>query len=235
MKINYHKILIFVLPLFLGACTVTNNLYLNDAVPLEKEEGEFFLGVGSGLQPAIDEITEDGDVVFSDSLKAAPNLVLSLKGGLGKNFTLNFGVHLPYILSGFGMNFGTQYSFFPKESRINVAPGINFGFVISRTELFNEPLKSVPPVSGAMNLDLYLPFSFVLKENYRLILTPRLSSNIMFIKKNVDFDDNRWFKPMFQIYSAGLRLNKIYIEASAIYFKQKLLPNAGIAFVFGEH
>ena len=54
MKSYRIFLLIIFLPTILGSCTVLNNMYLNDPLPIGKDNLEFHLGAGTGLTPVVD-------------------------------------------------------------------------------------------------------------------------------------------------------------------------------------
>ena len=97
--------------LIMGSCTVSNNLYINDPVPLSKNDMEGYGGFGMGLQPRIDSVGEFGEV-FSSGLQRSYNLVLGGRYGITHLFNVGASFHLPEILGGFGLTLRPQMSLF---------------------------------------------------------------------------------------------------------------------------
>ena len=79
----------------LSSCTVLNNLYVNDPNPVGKGNNEMYFGVGSGLRPVIDDITNEGDLIFSGDVSMAPNFIVGGLTGLGKQLDIRACANFP--------------------------------------------------------------------------------------------------------------------------------------------
>ena len=220
--------------LFLSSCAVTNNLYVNDPVPVQKGNNYFYLGVGTGVEAKIDSVSANGDIAFSNELKMVPNLNFGGQFGLVHNLDLRLAVHLPNFLGGFGARLGPQYAFFGRESKFNMAIGSDLGFVLAKDsiKIFGSTTALDIYVNGAINADFFLPISFNFNENSRIIITPRYSFNTFYIRRNTMEKKGRKFNPNVPSLAIGLRLNRIYLEASAFRFQNEYFPNFGLIYVF---
>jgi len=220
--------------LFLSSCVVTNNLYVNDPVPVQKGNGYFYLGIGTGVRAEIDSVSENGDIAFSNEVSMAPNLNFGGQFRLVDNLDLRIAAHLPYILGGFGARVGPQYAFIGRESKFNIAIGSDLGFVASKDSI--KILGSTSAldihVNGAINADFFLPFCYNFNENSRIIITPRYSFNTYYIRHNTGEKKSHKFNPDVLSLAIGLRLNKVYLEASAFRFQNEYFPNFGLIYVF---
>ena len=94
--------------LLMFSCTVTNNLYVNDPVPAQDKEANFYIGIGTGVRADIDSVNKSGDITFSDDLTMAPNLYFGGQVNVLDQLDLRFTLHLPYIIGGIGLRAGPQ-------------------------------------------------------------------------------------------------------------------------------
>jgi hypothetical protein len=223
-----------VIPILTLSCTVTNNLYVNDPIPQGKGNYYFFAGLGTGLIPDIDSTSINGDIHYSNKLSLAPNLCLGGQVGLGRQTDLRFNVHFPYLVTGFGLHAGIQYSFFRKWTLFNAAIGSDIGFAVEKDTL---RLGSVhigldPSTQGALNADFFLPVSYNLNEKCRFVLTPRMSLNMIFIRKNEYGQKSQIYSPVYPALSLGAFLNKLYLEATVQYIDMTIKPGFGIVYTF---
>ena len=138
--------------LLLSSCAVTNNLYVNDPVSVEDDGANFYLGIGTGIRADIDSVDQDGNIIFSDDIIMAPSLCFGGQINLVDKLDLRFVAHLPYIVGGFGLRAGPQYSFFNKESTFNMAIGADFGFILAKDSIEIFGTKS--------ELDIYANSAF---------------------------------------------------------------------------
>jgi len=218
----------------LSSCTVTNNLYVNDPVSVQKDNADSYVGIGTGVKASIDSVSANGDIAFSNELTMAPNLCFGSQIGLIHNLDLRAAVHLPYILGGFGARLGPQYTFFSKESKFNMAIGSDLGFVIAKDsiKIFGTTSALNIHANGAINADFFIPLSFNLNENSRIIITPRYSFNTIYIRHNTGEKESFKFSPHIPSLALGLRLDRLYIEASAFRFRNEYYPNFGLIYIF---
>ena len=216
------------------SCAVTNNLYVNDPIPVARGEGNLYLGVGTGARAKIDSVDSSGNVSFANDLTLAPNLFFGGQVSLIDNLDLRFSVHLPYIIGGFGARLGPQYAFFSKDSRFNMAVGTDLGFVLAKDSLRIFGTNNALDVyaSGAINADVFLTMGYQFNENSRIVITPRYSFNTLYIRQNTQQETTTKFKPQLPSVALGLYLNRIYIEASAFRFQDKYFPNVGLVYIF---
>lgn len=224
----------FFMFLFFSSCVVTNNLYINDPVPIQDSDAMIYMGVGTGMKAKIESVEDNGDINFSENMEMAPNLCFGGQIRLIEKLDLRFAGHFPYIVGGIGLRAGPQYSFFSRESKFNMAIGSDLGFVVAKDSI--TILGSSSPLdvhaNGAINADFFLPLSFSFNENYRIILTPRIGFNTYYIRENTNFKNARKFKPQIPSLALGLRLNKFYLEASGFWFQDEIYPNFGLVFMF---
>lgn len=228
-----YVLVIFIGVIFISSCTVTNNLYVNDPVSVEKNKANFYIGIGTGTEAKIDSVTIDNNVVFSDKVGMAPNLCFGGQIGLLHNFDLRFSVHLPYIVGGFGFSVGPQYSFFNNHSKVNMAIGSDLGFVFAKDSLTLFGSTSALDIysNGAMNADFFMPISFSFSEKSRIIITPRYSYNVINMRYNTGENDSYKFNLYVPSIAVGLKLNKLYLEASVFQFENKYYPNFGLVYI----
>ncbi len=220
--------------ILISSCTVTNNLYVNDPVPQGRGNSYLYVGLGTGLSPDIDSTSVNGDIHFSDKLILAPNFCFGGQVGLGDQLDLRFDLHLPYVITGIGLHGGIQYSLFRKWTRFNAAAGTDIGFIFAKDTLSlgSTKIGLDPDTKGALNADFFLPVSYKLKENYRLVLTPRISFNTLFVRRNAYGEKSQKYSPIYPALSFGAFLNKLYIEATAMYIGNSVRPGFGIIYLF---
>ena len=226
--------LICMISILVLSCTVTNNLYVNDPVPQGKGNCFFYAGLGTGFAPDIDSVSSNGDVHYSQGLSLAPNLCIGAQCGLGEQFDLRFNVHLPYVVTGFGLHAGIQYSLFRHWTLFNAALGTDVGFVVAKDtlDLGSIDIGLDPVTKGAINADFFLPVSYKLKENSRIVLTPRVSLNTLYIRRNENRNRSQKYSPIYPALSLGIFLNKLYFEATAQYIDERIIPGFGIVYKF---
>lgn len=222
----------FVLLIF--SCTVTNNLYVNDPVPTKKGEGQVYLGLGTGVRAEIESVDDNGNINFSDDLTLAPNLSVGAQGRIIDNLDFRIAMHLPYIIGGFGLRAGAQYSFFKDNATFNMAVGTDLGFVVAKDSLKFLGTTSALEIyaNGGINADFFMPISYSFNDNTRIIITPRFSFNTIYIRKNTNDPESFKFKPNLPSLALGLRTRVVYFEISAFRFQDTFFPNFGIVYLF---
>jgi hypothetical protein len=234
MNLTRYLRLFLVLPLSITSCTVTNNLYINDPVPAGKGKVELYAGLGTGLMPKIDSTSENGDIHFSNDLSVAPNLCVGGRYGLGEQTDIRFALHLPHIISGFGLKAGMQQSIFKSWTKFNIALGADAGFVVAKDTLHlgDVAIALDPATKGAINADFFMPLSCNFNENYRIILTPRVSFNTIYIRRNQYEKKSQKYSPVYSALSLGAHLNRLYLEATVHYIDDMIIPGLGIVYIF---
>lgn len=210
-----------------SSCTVTNNLYYNDPTAVGKGEGDFYLGISSGLMPDMDDIDDSGNITYTGDFTWAPNLAIGGQYGFYDRFGARFAMHFASIIGGAGVRIGPQYNFFSPGSRFNAGIGADIGFIqawdsISIFELNKE-------TNGGWHADVFMPFSFSFNETTRIILTPRYSYNTLYIRENKYHPRDWKYRPRSPSLALGLRSGNFYLEASVLYHKSTFYPNFGIA------
>ena len=105
----FIKITVAILLISFGACSVQNNLYLNNPAPLEKGEQEYCLGISMDLQPKVDSLGLQNQVIYDDEFKLAPSLHIGARFRLAEKLTLGTQLHFPYIIGGFGLDIRPQF------------------------------------------------------------------------------------------------------------------------------
>ena len=227
-------VLVLIAFLTLSSCVVTNNLYVNNPEPLGKKEVDVYLGVGTGLKPKIDSTSVEGEVYFKDKISIAPSLNLGAQFGLTDYMDARASVHLPYVLGGIGVRGGLQHAFFKNTSNFNVALATDIGFVYSKDSLKLGGIETELDIksSGAFNMDVFLPLGYRINEVFKVVITPRYSHNILFIRRNTFVADReRKFKVDVKSLALGLWVGQLYIEASGFVYDDKLYPNFGVAYI----
>lgn len=220
--------------MILFSCTVSNNVYINNPVPLGPGNMQNYIGGGTGQEPVIEGVEEDGDLIFSDEITTVPILAAGGEIGLNKRLDLRYAVHFPYVVGGFGFRLGIQHSLYDTWYKFNAAVGMDLGFVIAHDSLkvFGTSTPMNVETKGAINGDFFMPFSWRFSEKYELYLTPRISLNTFYIKKNEDFQSSRGFNLTYPALSLGFRIKNVYIEATGFVYDQKYYPNFGIVYLF---
>lgn len=236
-KIKIFKVL-FVLAImncFLLSCTVTNNLYVNDPVPINKNTYSLYGGVGMGLAPTIDSVSNTGEV-FSSDLFRTYNLSFGGKFGITNKFSLGGSIHLPRILGGVGLNIRPQLSLFHKDAIFNAALVGDFGAVIPKDsiKIFGSTSPLEIKTKGALNADFSLPVSFKLGDEIRLIITPRYSFNAMYLRKEFDSEKRKSRKISYPAISMGFKLKSVFLESSLIQWNNKQIWVFGIVYFFRD-
>ena len=222
MKYFYRYIFLWSASLFMVSCTVTNNLYLNNPVPMGKGNAEIYLGIGTGVVAKIDSISlGNGTVNFSNKISNAPILSLGSQIGLSKQTDLRIAIHLPWIIGGFGFRAGIQHSFFDSKSRINMAIGSDLGFVVSKDSIEISGTNAAiggKDSNGAINADLFLPISLKIKNDFRVVLTPRYSLTKIYIREYQDKNGTKPFSFHYPALSLGIRVKRFYFETTVLYY-----------------
>ena len=220
--------------LLLSSCAVMNNLYVNDPVSVEDGDANLYLGIGTGIRADIDSVDQDGNIIFSDDIIMAYSLCLGGQINLVDKLDLRVMAHLPYIVAGFGLRAGPQFSFFKKESKFNMAIGADFGFVLAKDSL--EILGTTSELdiyaNSAFNADFFIPFSYSFNQDTRIIITPRYSFNTINIRHNTGESESFKFEPEFPSLTLGLRMKSLYFEISAFRFQGEYFPNFGVVYYF---
>ena len=222
--------------LLLFSCAVTNNLYVNDPVPTQNGEASLYLGVGTGVRAEIESVDPDGTINFSDEVSMAPNFYFGGQLNVVDKLGLRFSMHLPYLIGGFGLRAGPQYSFFKKESKFNMAVGTDLGFVVAKDsiKIFGSSSPLDIHANGAINADFFIPFSFSFNEYTRIILTPRYSFNTIFIRYNTGDDETYKFRPNVLSMALGMRIKRFYFEYSSFRYQGQYFPNFSIVYMLNN-
>lgn len=220
----------------LSACTVTNNLYINDPVPLKKSDYELYGGIGMGLTPRIDSVSEIGEV-FSHSLRTSYNLVMGGKVGVSNLVGLQLGIHLPEIVGGAGGTLRAQMSMFPNPAKSNLALVVDLGGVIAKDtfEIIGLDISTETKTRGAINADFSLPIGYQIGRNTRLIATPRYSFNTFYLRRSFTSDRSKRMKVQYPAFSFGLRAKKVQVEATVTKYKDSYSFMTGIVFFIGKN
>ena len=225
----YFKLMFFTV---LASCTVTNSIYVNDPIPLERKDFEGQIGLGTGHQAVVEDVDAEGNISFSNDFTTAPNLFFSGRYGISDQWGLRFAMHLPYVVAGLGMRAGTQYSFFPASAAVNMAFGADVGFVVAKDSL--HILGSASPLNahsnGAWHSDLFLPVSYKFSNNFRLILTGRYSFTTIYIRENIHYTNAIPFFVRLPSLALGGRWGKFQFESSFTYFQNSYVPNFGVVY-----
>ena len=226
----------FGLILLVSSCAVTNNLYINDPVPSQKDEGNFYVGIGSGIIGIIDSFHQNSNISIPFNIDKAPNVYFGGQTYLTDKLDFRLSLHFPGIIGGIGLRVGTQYSFFQAESIYNMAIGTDLGFVVA-TDLIFENLEITIGTEDnyanmAINADFFVPMSYSINQNTRLILTPRYSLNSIQKRENSDDLDSPKFSPRLFSLAVGLKVKKFYFEFSTFNFLDKYYCNFGMAYMF---
>jgi len=209
----------------ISSCTVTNNLYVSDPVPIGKGNTEIYVGIANG------------DIYYSNDLSLAPNLCFGGVAGIGEQITAKCVFHLPYFIGGFGLHAGIQYSFFKKWTLFNAALGVNAGYTLAKDTLnlgFTK-IALEPDAKGVFEGNIFLPVSYNFNNDSRIIFTSRLSYYSINVKKNIHNskdDKTQNYNVFYPSFSLGARLNKLYLEATAQYIDNVVRPGFGIVFSF---
>ena len=219
---------------FIQSCSVTNNFYMNNPVPMEKGKGEVYAGIGTGINAKIDSVSEsNGDVYFSGQTDIAPILSVGFQAGVTKQFDIRGAVYFPFIVGGFGVRLGPQYSFFDSSSDFNMALGVDLGFSVAKDSLGLSGSKSSLDRNskGSFSSDIFLPFSYKLADHFSIILTPRYSYNSFFILKNLNSDKSKSYGLSYPSLTMGLRIYTFYLEFSELYYNNSFNPHGGICWI----
>jgi hypothetical protein len=237
MKSHVNQLLAFILiSIALASCSVTNNLYLHNANPYEVGEGKAYVAMSSGLQAKIDSVDYDDKIHYSERFNSNLNLNFGADYGIAKNLSIRGAIHLPYIIGGFGLRGGLQYSFLPTDSYFNIALGADAGFVVSRdsVKIFGDSKVGVSPnTSGALNADVFIPVTFNITDDLSINLAARYSFNTFRIRYNTVSKKSYGYNPEAMIFGFGLRYKAFYFEANTIHLEDdRIIPTLGIGAVF---
>jgi hypothetical protein len=218
---------------FVSSCSVTNNMYINDATPYGKREGVVSFGIGTGLIPKIDSVSDNGDINFNNKLGIAPNFYLGVQGGLKNRINYRASLNLPYIVGGFGLRGGAQYSFLPKKSKFNFAIGVDIGFVASKdsVKILGSRIGVNPHTNRITNADIFMPFTLNINESSRFTITPRYIHQYFWIKYNIDSHKSYSYIQSTIGLSAGLKYKSLILEMTILRMNSMIYPNIGIGYI----
>ncbi|MFZ4545673.1 MAG: hypothetical protein ACOYOA_16610 [Saprospiraceae bacterium] len=225
MKSYASCLILLVLLISISSCVVTNNLYVNDPLPLGKREYTSFAGFGTGIMYSGNDATIRQD--FKIKYLPTPIMAVGIRLGIAPKTNFNFNCHLPVSFGGIGMNVGLQQSFFSPSSKFNMALGTNFGgvgsFQTTNVGIFEVQITDTKNL-GALNADFYMPMAYTFKNNLKLILTPRYSYNKYFLLYTTEGN--------FVIASLGLKNRNNYFEFSMQFDENLFFPQIGYVRVF---
>lgn len=229
---RWFVITILAMALF-SSCTVTNNLYVNNPFPLEKNTYEAYAGLGLGLEPKVDSVSAIGEV-FSNDFTTSYSLVVGGRYGFAENFSVGGSLHLPQILGGIGLNLRPQYSLLSQETGFNLAIAADIGGVFSKdsiTELGLD-IELDPEVRGSFNTDFSIPVGARLSENLWVMVTPRYSFSWFYFREQFEGSDSKTVAAKYPALSLGLRAKKIHFELTGTRLKSKYRIFGGIVYFF---
>ena len=224
MKILFFSSIILSFILFFSSCTVTNNFYVNNAIPVEVGKLEYYGGISTGYQPKLD----------STRYRISNNLSGGIQTSLCKLEKTNIraAIHFPEIIGGFGARLGIQQSFFKRNSDFNIAIGTDLGFTAAKDSVKNfvngEYIKIQNDIKGAYNFDFFLPMTFRIEKNTQITLTPRYSYTFISLKKS---KSTKLFYPAM---SAGFKYKYLYFETTATYINDNFVPFFGLGFILTD-
>lgn len=213
---------------------VTNNLYVNDPTPMMKGKGKGYLGIGTGITPRSDSISADKKINFSNKIAVAPILSFGGQIGLGEHMNIRIAGHLPGFIGGFGLRAGTQYGFFDRKSKFNVAIGLDLGFVIARDSMRIFGTRRALAIESKLgyNADFFMPISYKFTKDFMVVLTPRYSYTTIEIRKYTNHSSSANLKLNSPIVSLGVRYRQLYLETSIMHYGNRFYPNFGVAGIF---
>lgn len=235
MNIIYKLWFLSALPLSLISCVTTNNLYVNNPVPLGKGKGEAYVGLSTGVAAKIDYVSpENGKIHFSNKIKSAPVLSAGLQVGILNQTDIRLALHFASVGGSFGFRTGVQHSFFDFQSKMNIALGTDLGFVVAldSMKILGTMTAIDKSANGAINADVFIPVSIRLKDNFSLVVTPRYSLNTIYVRKFEDENSSVPFKFKYPAVSLGIRTGKLYFEVTTLIYHHTVYPHFGLAWMF---
>lgn len=228
----YNQIFLFAIFISLSSCTATNNLYLNNPVPVGKSNVHGYLGLGTGAEAKIDSVSSlTGEVFSSGKLGISPAISLAFQYGISDQTDLRFAIHFPKIIGGVGLRLGVQHSLFDSYSGMNVALGADFGYSFSNDsiKIFGTRTEIDKSKNGILNADIFLPVSLKLNKDVILVATPRYSLNTFYIRRYQDVQKGRAFKVKYPALSLGCWMKSFYVEVTGLVYDHTVYPHFGIA------
>lgn len=234
MRSYIFRINFLIISTLLVSCTVSNNLYVNNPVPLTKLNFETYGGIGMGLKPKIDSVSIIGEV-FSSSFSRTINLVAGGRYGITHVFNISGSIHLPQVAGGVGLSIRPQLSMFPNITNFNLGVAVDIGGVIATDSIRIAGIERYRDLEtrGAYNVDFSLPMALKLAEQVWIIVTPRYSFNSSLVRKEYGSEKNNTMNAHFPVLSLGLRLRKYQLESTVIHFNNKQQYMFGIVYFFG--
>ncbi len=229
-KMNFSLFCVCLVLAVLCACSVTDNLYVNNPVPAGKGNYEVFGGIGTGIRAKTDSVSDNGNIYASGKTVLAPVLSIGAQAGLLKHMDLRAALYLPYVIGGVGGRIGTQYSLFDSASVFNAALGTDFSFSFAKDSLtlFGSTSALNPDSKGSLSFAFFLPFSYRLSEHALLILTPRYSFNSFYFHENKNTSKSNRIGIKYPSLTLGFRIKSFYLESSALFYNHTVYPHGGI-------
>lgn len=233
-NIKIIRLLTIIFPILFVSCIVSNNLYVNDPVPVSKRAAAGYVGVGMGLKPKIDSISYIGEV-FSSGFQRSYNLVLGGRYGVTHLFNLGGAIHLPEIVGGFGASLRPQMSLLPNVTDFNIAIAADFGFVFTEdsVKILGSSSYWDNTTKGSINADFFLPIGQKLGKDVWLIVTPRYSFSTFYLRREFEVEKTKKMNVQYPALSLGLKMKKLQFETSVVHYNNKQKYMFGIVYLFG--
>ena len=220
--------------LLASSCSTTNMLFMDSAIPLDKNRGETKGGIGVGFGLAADSLKQNGQYAFSDELAYAP--VLSVQGAMGAGYGLNVkgGIYFPGIVSGFGFQAGIQKSLLSEDYDLNLAVGLEGGFCVPLDFLGSDNAdtsSSGDLVNYAGFGNVYIPLTYAISDQLSLTVSGRIGFNSHRVRLYKDLDEFGWFHFHPKVLTVGLRYNHYLLEFSQMTMGPHSYPAIGLGYI----
>lgn len=202
-----------------------------------KGNGEFYVGIGSGVKAKIDSVNNaTGKIFFSNDISTAPILSIGGQFGVSNQTDVRFAFHFPNFIGGVGMRAGLQHSFMDSGARMNFAIGFDLGGVIAKDsiKLFGSQNEVNTETRGGLNADIFIPIGVKLEKDIEIILTPRYSFNRIYVRKYLYNKNTTNFDMGYLAFSLGIRKRKLYFETTALIYDKKVFPQFGFAILIDD-
>ena len=216
------------------SCVVTNNTYLDSAIPLGSGSSEEMAAIGTGFMPIEDSIGFDSSIHYNRAFYTLGNICGNFRMGLGPKTNGNASLFLMGF-GGFGLKMGVQHTLIggDHQDRFFAALGAESGFSLAADSfnwwIFHNDVK--PPFKGSFTAAASLPISIKFSDEIVLTSSFRYGLNSLRLNKDKYLADKYWDHQALIAMSVNLRLYDFILEGSLNAWDGNYYPHFSLAYV----